>query len=37
MTRTDVLFDVATKTMYFSLVAAAFVFISMLTLTGVHL
>jgi hypothetical protein len=36
MTRTDVLFDVATKTMYVSLIAAAFAFISMLTLTGVH-
>jgi hypothetical protein len=28
--------DVAIKTAYFSLVAAAFIFVSMLLLTGVH-
>jgi hypothetical protein len=31
-----VLADVATKAAYFSLVAAAFIFVSMLSLTGLH-
>ncbi len=36
MTSGNVLADVATKALYFSLVAAAFVFVSMLLLTGLH-
>ena len=36
MTNNRVLADVVTKTIYFSLAAAAFVFISMLLLTGLH-
>jgi len=36
MTSGNVLADVATKALYFSLVVAAFVFVSMLLLTGLH-
>jgi hypothetical protein len=36
MTKNLVLADVVTKTFYFSLIAAAFVFVSMLLLTGLH-
>ena len=36
MTTGNVLADVATKAAYFFLVAAAFVFVSMLLLTGLH-
>jgi hypothetical protein len=36
VTNNRVLADVVTKTIYFSLAAAAFVFISMLLLTGLH-
>src|SRR5262245_14446420 len=36
MTARYVLADVATKAAYFSLVAAAFIFVSMLLLTGLH-
>ena len=36
MTGGHVLADLATKVAYFSLTAAAFIFVSMLLLTGVH-
>ena len=36
MTNNRALADVVTKTIYFSLAVAAFVFISMLLLTGLH-
>ena len=36
MTAHYVLADVATKAAYFSLTAAAFIFVSMLLLTGLH-
>jgi hypothetical protein len=36
MTKSYVLSDVLTKAAYFSLAAAALVFISMLVLTGIH-
>jgi hypothetical protein len=36
MTARYVLADVATKAAYFSLVVAAFIFVSMLLLTGLH-
>jgi hypothetical protein len=36
MTSGDIVADVAIKTAYFSLVAAAFSFVSMLLLAGVH-
>jgi hypothetical protein len=36
MTARYVLADVATKAVYFSLAAAAVIFVSMLLLTGVH-
>jgi len=36
MTSGDIVADVAIKTAYFSLVAAAFIFVSMLLLAGVH-
>ena len=36
MTKNPVLADVVTKTVYFTLIAAVFVFISMLLLTGLH-
>jgi hypothetical protein len=36
MTTGYALADVATKVVYFSLTAAAFIFVSMLLLTGLH-
>ena len=36
VTRDQVVTDVLTKTVYFSLALAAFVFVSMLLLTGLH-
>ena len=36
MTSGDIVANVAIKTAYFSLVAAAFIFVSMLLLTGLH-
>ena len=36
MTQDRVLADVVIKTVYFSLAAAAFVFVAMLLLTGIH-
>jgi len=36
MIRNYVISDVATKTAYFSLVAAAFVFVAMLLMTDMH-
>lgn len=36
VTRDQVVTDVVTKTVYFSLALAAFVFVSMLLLTGLH-
>jgi hypothetical protein len=36
MTRGHVLANIATKVAYFSLTAAAFIFVSMLLLLGVH-
>jgi hypothetical protein len=36
MTKTYVFSDVLVKTVYFSLAAAAFVFVSMLLMTGLH-
>ncbi len=36
MTKNLVLADVVTKTFYFSLIFAAFAFVSMLLLTGLH-
>ena len=36
MTKTYVLSDFLVKTVYFSLAAAAFLFVSMLLMTGLH-
>ena len=36
VTRNEVVTDVVTKTVFFSLALAAFVFVSMLLLTGLH-
>jgi hypothetical protein len=36
VTKNPVLADVVTKTVYFTLIAAVFVFVSMLLLTGLH-
>jgi hypothetical protein len=36
VTRNEVVTDVVTKTVYFSLALAAFAFVSMLLLTGLH-
>jgi hypothetical protein len=36
MIKNHVLSDIATKATYFSLVAAAFVFVAMILMTGMH-